>query len=270
MQEAMWAIVCAVVAGAFAFMLTPTLRVPALLRRNYAGREVPTAGGVCLLLAFAVVVPLAMASDWAALALAPQVVVLAMGFGLLGLFDDVVGTHAARGWRGHLGALREAQLTSGLVKLIGGVAIAWIVVYPFGRTPLERLTCVVIVAGCANVANLLDLAPARTTKVAAIVMVLLAVARGGVYAGHTTNWFVAGAVGLAVFELRESLMLGDTGANALGAVVGFELLWASHTQRLLIAALVIAVNLAGELVSFSQVIDRVPPLRALDRLGRRA
>jgi hypothetical protein len=66
------------------------------------------------------------------------------------------------------------------------------------------------------------------------------------------------------------LMLGDTGANALGAMVGYELLFASPSVRLVIAGIVIAVNLAGELVSFSDVIERVAPLRAFDRLGRRA
>jgi hypothetical protein len=32
---------------------------------------------------------------------------------------------------------------------------------------------------------------------------------------------------------------------------------------------VLALNLASEKVSFSRVIERTPPLRALDRLGRR-
>jgi hypothetical protein len=32
---------------------------------------------------------------------------------------------------------------------------------------------------------------------------------------------------------------------------------------------VAALNVAGELVSFSRVIDSVPPLRAVDQAGRR-
>jgi hypothetical protein len=32
---------------------------------------------------------------------------------------------------------------------------------------------------------------------------------------------------------------------------------------------VAGLNLTSEVVSFSRVIDRVPPLRTLDRLGRR-
>jgi len=271
MQEAIWAIGCALLTGVAAVALTPTLRVPLLLRTNYAGRDVPTAGGVCILLAFAAVV--AVAIWWNPTRngyFTTSIFVLVFGFGLLGLFDDVVGTHAARGWRGHLNALRDGQLTSGVLKLVGGVLVAFIVTYPFAESFGGRIVCVVIVAGCANAANLLDLAPARTTKVAALVLLLVAVLRGGLYEGHPSLWFVAGAVGLAPFELREQLMLGDTGANALGAVVGYELLFTSSTLRLVIAGIVVGVNVAGELISFSAVIERVPPLRALDRLGRRA
>jgi UDP-N-acetylmuramyl pentapeptide phosphotransferase/UDP-N-acetylglucosamine-1-phosphate transferase len=270
MQEAIWAIGCALLAGVAAVALTPTLRVPPLLRTNYAGREVPTAGGVCLLLAFALTS--AVAVEWNPTRnywFGATPLVLAFGFGLLGLFDDVVGTHAQRGWRGHLGALREGQITSGMLKLLGGLTLAWIVTYPFGSSFGGRVVCVVIVAGCANAANLLDLAPARATKVAVIVTVLVALLRGGLYAGQPATWFVAGAAGLAPFELREQLMLGDTGANALGAIVGYQLLFTSPGVRLVIAALVVALNVAGELVSFSEVIARVPPLRAFDRLGRR-
>jgi hypothetical protein len=65
-------------------------------------------------------------------------------------------------------------------------------------------------------------------------------------------------------------MLGDCGANALGAALG----WAigerlSGTPRLLAAAAVIGLTLASERVSFSRVIASTPPLAAVDAWGRR-
>src|SRR3546814_16562081 len=65
-------------------------------------------------------------------------------------------------------------------------------------------------------------------------------------------------------------MLGDAGANVLGAVwaLSVVLTTAATTRTAVLVALVV-LNLASELVSFSAVIDRTPPLRALDRLGRR-
>jgi UDP-N-acetylmuramyl pentapeptide phosphotransferase/UDP-N-acetylglucosamine-1-phosphate transferase len=65
-------------------------------------------------------------------------------------------------------------------------------------------------------------------------------------------------------------MLGDAGANALGGALGLGVVMAgSGTTRLVVLAMLVAVNLASEVVSFSRVIDAVPPLRLLDRAGRR-
>jgi len=64
-------------------------------------------------------------------------------------------------------------------------------------------------------------------------------------------------------------MLGDAGANPLGAVLGVGVVVAcSPDVRLAVLALVAVLNLLSEAVSYSKVIDRVPPLRFLDQLGR--
>ena len=65
-------------------------------------------------------------------------------------------------------------------------------------------------------------------------------------------------------------MLGDSGANAAGALLGVA--WAARLPRparLLALAGVTALTLASERVSFTAVIERTPALRALDQLGRR-
>ena len=66
-------------------------------------------------------------------------------------------------------------------------------------------------------------------------------------------------------------MLGDTGANALGAAVGLgAVLTLGRPARLGVLIALVALNVASERVSFSRVIDATPPLRWFDRLGRRA
>ena len=65
-------------------------------------------------------------------------------------------------------------------------------------------------------------------------------------------------------------MLGDTGANLLGAVLGLAVvLETSRPVRTVVLIALVVLNLASERVSFSSVIDRTPGLRQLDRLGRR-
>jgi hypothetical protein len=76
--------------------------------------------------------------------------------------------------------------------------------------------------------------------------------------------------GLLPGDLAERLMLGDAGANVLGAALGLAVvLVGSPTTRTVVLIVVAALNLASERVSFSRVIDRTAPLRAADRWGRR-
>ncbi len=71
-------------------------------------------------------------------------------------------------------------------------------------------------------------------------------------------------------DVRERVMLGDTGAYALGGVLGLAVvLDVGRGPRNGVLIGLIVLTVAAELVSFSRVIDRVPPLRAFDRLGRR-
>jgi hypothetical protein len=65
-------------------------------------------------------------------------------------------------------------------------------------------------------------------------------------------------------------MLGDSGANALGALLGLRLAAIrGRAPRAGLLAGVVALTLASEKVSFTQVIEATPGLRELDRLGRR-
>ena len=57
-------------------------------------------------------------------AAAPSAAFAAVAAGGLGLYDDLYGDAHARGLRGHLAALRDRRVTTGLVKLSGLVVAA--------------------------------------------------------------------------------------------------------------------------------------------------
>jgi len=289
----MTSIVTAVVVGYLGARLTwltvrPLFALPALARQNYRGRSLPTGAGIVLPLA-AVLVEGGRAvagsfgvGDGPGIGTVRVLVILAaLGFGLLGLVDDLAGGGGGvpaidggteRGFRGHLGALAQGRMTTGALKLVGGGVVALLVVAPIvGESPGRLLADAVLVALCANLANLLDRAPGRTVKAGVAAFVVLAVAARRTDALSGTAVVVGAALGVLLDDLHERLMLGDAGSNVLGAVLGLAVVAGCGAgARNAILGGVVVLNIAGELVSFSKVIDGFPPLRALDRAGRRA
>ncbi len=257
--------------------LAPLFESPSLTRTNYRGATLPTAAGVVLPLAvLAVEGGRALAASFGVGDVGlnePRLLVLAavLGYGVLGLLDDVLGSAHHKGFRGHGAALLGGQVTSGLLKLAGGGAMALLVVGPIvGRSPGRLIADALVVALAANMANLLDRAPGRTTKGAGAAFVLLLLGVGAAPALVPVAVVVGAALGLFGDDLHERLMLGDAGANPLGAVLGLAVvLAASPAVRDVALVVLVTLNVAGELVSFSRVIELLPPLRALDRAGRR-
>jgi UDP-N-acetylmuramyl pentapeptide phosphotransferase/UDP-N-acetylglucosamine-1-phosphate transferase len=80
---------------------------------------------------------------------------------------------------------------------------------------------------------------------------------------------VGATAGLLRADLRERLMLGDTGANLLGGVLGLAVvLETSRPVRTVVLVVLVLLNLVSERVSFSKVIAATPGLRHADRWGR--
>ncbi len=141
----------------------------------------------------------------------------------------------------------------------------------------------VIVALAANLMNLLDRAPGRATKTAVawwlVWLAPAALLASGTFRSFdlgpdTADWAVwagvavGAAVGLLRSELAELHMQGDTGVNPLGAMLGMAtVVTYSATVEWMVLAVLAALNLASERWSFSRIIDAVPLLRWLDRLG---
>ncbi len=257
-------------------MLAHSFDQPLFARDNVRGVAVPVAVGVVLpivLLAGACLLVLAETADLVDVPTGPLLTTVlgATGFGLLGLLDDLAGDASSRGFSGHLGALREGRLTTGAVKLFGGGALAVLVASTVSDQHLARLLAdAALIALSANLANLLDRAPGRVAKAGLVAAVPIALVAGFDARLAGPIIVLAGVVALLGPDLREELMLGDTGANVVGATLGLAVvLTAAPSTRSIVLGVVAALNVLSEWISFSTIIERTPPLRALDRLGRR-
>ena len=200
------------------------------------------------------------------------VVTVSLGVGAFGALDDLAGDASSKGLRGHLGALARGEVTTGVVKIVGlaatGLVGAALADRASGRGALTTVVGGAAVAGAANVANLLDLRPGRALKAVALTAVPLLVppTAGG---AATAGAVLGAAAGTARADLRGESMLGDTGANAAGALVGLALVERLGLRgRLVVLAVAAGLTVLSERVSFSAVIEDSPALRRLDRWGR--
>jgi hypothetical protein len=186
------------------------------------------------------------------------------GAAAFGAYDDLAGSGDRRGFRGHLGALRQGEVTTGAVKL-GGIGVTGVVSAALaGGSPVDVILNAGLVAGGANLLNLFDLRPGRAIKVAAASGVLLGAAGQDSVAAP-----LGAALALLPEDLGERAMLGDAGANALGAMLGASAAGLSRTGRIALLAGIAGLTAASEKVSFTKVIARTPALNWLDMLGRR-
>jgi len=193
--------------------------------------------------------------------------------GAFGCYDDLAGSGDRRGFRGHLGALARGEVTTGAVKL-GGIGAAGLAAgVLLGGPAADVVINTGLTAGGANLLNLFDLRPGRAIKVALAGSALLAA--GAPLPGRGAAWrAVAAPAGAALAllpkDLAERAMLGDAGANALGGMLGAAAAASlPRPARIGLLAGIAALTAASEVVSFTQVIERTPPLRWLDMLGRR-
>ncbi len=248
-------------------------RAKELERTNFRGRTLTLAGGPALAVSASVTSALGAGDPRTAAA------ALAAGLsgGAVGLYDDVVGARpdqkADKGFRGHLRALREGRVTSGLVKIagVGAGALVAAALLPDrrGRGRLGRAAEVAlgagVIAGSANLMNLLDLRPGRALKAGLLVGAPLTATRaGGLAAGP-----VGASASLLPADLGEEIMLGDSGANALGALLGVSATARTGLfGRAVMLAGIAALTAASEKVSFTKVIERTPVLREIDAWGR--
>lgn len=104
-------------------MLTEMIR-PRQAGLNYQNQEVPIGLGLVFILT---VVPITVLAILRAVPLSTGVIyiITILSFGFLGIIDDTIGSREARGFTGHFRALFQGLLTTGAIKALFGVILAF-------------------------------------------------------------------------------------------------------------------------------------------------
>jgi UDP-GlcNAc:undecaprenyl-phosphate GlcNAc-1-phosphate transferase len=272
------------------------LLAPALLRAlsdgghtrlNYRRRALPFPFGVLTLAAalFALI-PLTLLQQLASTRVFhPEtlpIALYALGVLALGLLDDTLAPDGSvgvaggggdgggpRGWRGHGAAALRGELSTGTLKAAGSLGLALLAMSYLGLSNGRWLLAAGVLVLATNAFNLLDLRPGRATKAFVLLGAGLTIGSAGLRPLWALGLFAAPALVAGLYDLRERAMLGDTGANLLGALAGLWLvLTLSGTGQLVALVLLAGITVYGELRSISALIERTPLLRQLDSLGR--
>ncbi|MDI6631400.1 MAG: hypothetical protein AB1507_08390 [Bacillota bacterium] len=241
------------------------------VRPNYRGQEVPVGGGTVFF--FALLAGMLVAYFFPPAGLKERkllgLLFLTALTTLVGVIDDAWGSRRVSGFKGHFGRLLRGELTTGALKGIATFAGSLLLFLP-GDPVGEGVLNAFLVALWVNTVNLFDLRPGRAGKVfllAAVVLTAAAWGRPELY----LLWVVGGAVlAFLPYDLQAKAMMGDAGANTLGAVVGATSAWMfSLEARLGILVGLMVLHLLTEKYSLTQIIARNRVLDFLDRLGRR-
>ncbi len=186
-----------------------------------------------------------------------------------GVVDDL-SPQGPRGLRGHLKALAQLRVTTGILKVFVVVAVSLVLVVSLPRRGLGvEIAGIAAIAACANLWNGLDVRPGRALKAFLPVAVSVLVFGVSLRLMPTLPGVLMAAAVALPLDLRERAMLGDGGSNLLGFTAGLGLyLLVPSWAVVVVAVLGVALNVAAETVSLSLLIERTPPLAWIDRLGR--
>ncbi len=272
-------------------MLVPRLELTAPRVSNYRGRKVFLGLGIVwtlwmvFLLTAECILRLAFDEVPTWLSLITRAAPLVIGACTLGMLDDLLGSSdTSKGFHGHFSALRRGQITTGMVKFIGIGALSFCSAVEISGQLSATLSSVgevlvkaAVIALCANELNLFDLRPARALKVylgvlvlsASVLVFVVGTLSGALSVAMIALVSVVPVVAIWPYDAGERGMMGDSGSNAMGAFLGYFLCCTMSLRALfVVAAVLLAMNLASERVSYSRLIERSPLLSWIDALGR--
>ncbi len=254
-------------------LMQSLVRLYNLVRPNFRGESIPSGFGYLLVLS-------AFPAYFVALACWPvswkqtwSFIVGVLVFGTLGLLDDIYGSRAAGGFKGHFTQLARGRVTTGAVKALGGGLAALVLGgLAAGFDPAVTLLNGLVIALAANLLNLLDLRPGRAVFCYWVLLLVFALSM----LGRRWAWWeivplLPAAIWLTGLDRRARVMLGDAGSNVLGAALGLLFAWSlGAAPKLGVLAVLIGIHLYSEKYSISRLIEDHPVLRRIDcKLGER-
>jgi UDP-N-acetylmuramyl pentapeptide phosphotransferase/UDP-N-acetylglucosamine-1-phosphate transferase len=243
------------------------VRKAKLQRVNFKGQNIPAGYGFVISTS-AIPVYLMMAVASVISRDAWSYIVAILGFGLLGLADDIYGTREAGGFKGHFSLLLKGRVTTGIIKVFaGGILSLLLGLIIAGYHPIAVIVNGLLIALSANTLNLLDLRPGRAVSFFWLGLIILILAFPKSIFQVMLLPVIIPCLYLTILDRSAKVMLGDAGSNVLGAVLGVSFAMAAGSPcKITIIILLICIHVYAEKYSISRLIESNRILRRIDGL----
>ncbi|MGI6705494.1 MAG: hypothetical protein ACOX6S_04280 [Clostridia bacterium] len=237
---------------------------------NYRKKVVPCGMGLLFFFIILIWMPLLICLYPEEKDLSLAFILCTASLAFIGLLDDFIGDRTIKGLKGHFSSLIQGTLTSGILKALTGIYLSFIVVMVTSSDMVEGIIDFILLSLSINFINLLDVRPGRAVKTFIIFSVIFLF-----FPKPTPVFFLLiGTVLCAMIylplELKEMYMLGDTGANVLGGLLGINVILGTPSIGKIIFALwLVGIHYIAERTSISLLVDKIPLLHYFDSIGRK-
>jgi len=236
---------------------------------NYRNKVVPCGMGILFFFIILIWIPLLILLYPEYINLSLVIILSTASLAFIGLLDDFAGDRRVKGLRGHFGRLKQGVLTSGIMKALTGMYLSFIVVMVTTSDMVEGIFDFMLLSLSINFINLLDVRPGRAVKVFIIFSVFFLIFPKPAPVFFLLVSTVLCAMIYLPLELREVYMLGDTGANVLGGLLGMNVMIGTPpVGKILFAIWLVGIHYLAERTSISLLVDKIPVLHYLDSIGR--
>jgi len=199
-----------------------------------------------------------------------MVLVGVLSSSLTGYIDDTSNSYI-RGILGHGQMLLKGKFTSGNIKALTGVIVSLVICIAERYGSYNFIINLFLIPLTQNFINLMDLRPGRAVKVYIIMFLIsiLFIDAGSIYFSINAGTIISLAFYIK-YEMNEAFMLGDTGANVLGVMLGMT---AASSKNIYFKTLMLlfigAAQIYGEKHSINDFIENNRVLKRIDLWGRK-
>lgn len=259
-------IISIILSGIFIPLIENMLKELNCTRINYKGQNIPTGMGIAAIPVI-VFVGTIMYLSWKDIRIIIVILSSAL-MALAGLLDDLIGQKEIKGFKGHIKELLHYHMTTGGLKAIIGFFTALFVSAIFSNTYLDMFTNAFLIALFTNMLNLMDLRPGRALKIFSVFLVIF------IIFARENIWILLPIIGFVITyfprDIKAYSMLGDTGSNLLGALVGtYSVFSFDFNIKLVVLLILILFHIIAEKYSITKFIENNSVLKFFDELGRK-